>query len=162
MAGRIEFAASPLHRDATDKSMRVAQATTIDKGGLEQPPDELRGPEALFRDLTLARRDIELLQHFEQEHDRAEQLEQALAAARRDVETQTALAAKAGNEVTELKQAATGGTMELQKSLQQERDRTGQLEQALAKISAASSRTALPAAASAHRVLEKVPIRAGT
>ncbi|MGY8661366.1 hypothetical protein Q3C01_03220, partial [Bradyrhizobium sp. UFLA05-109] len=133
MAGRIEFVASPLHRDDTDKSMQVAQATTIDKGGLEQPPElELRGPESLLRDLTLARRDIELLQHFEQEHDRAEQLEQALAAAQRDLETQTALAAKASNEVTELKQAATGGSMELQKSLQQERDRTNQLEQALA------------------------------
>ncbi|MGY8661367.1 hypothetical protein Q3C01_03225, partial [Bradyrhizobium sp. UFLA05-109] len=74
----------------------------------------------------------EMQKSLQQERDRTGQLEQALAAARRDVETQTALATKASDEVTELKQAAKGGSMELQKSLQQERDRTGQLEQALA------------------------------
>ena len=59
-------------------------------------------------------------------------LEQALAAARRDVETQTALATKANEDATQLKQAAESDTAELNKSLQQERERARQLEQALA------------------------------
>jgi hypothetical protein len=64
--------------------------------------------------------------------DRAERLEQDLTAARREVVTQTALAAKAGEEASLLKAAGASGSVELQKSLQQERDRTGQLEWALA------------------------------
>jgi hypothetical protein len=135
-AGHIEFAELPLHRDGNDNSMRIAQATTTDsgdRGELQQPPEfGPRGPEALFCDLSLARRDIELLQRLEQEHERAEQLEQALAAARRDIATQTALAAKASDEATELNQAAEGNSRELRKSLQQEHERAEQLEQALA------------------------------
>lgn len=64
--------------------------------------------------------------------DRAERLQQDLATARREAATQTALAAKAGEEASQLKAAGESGSVELQKSLQQERDRTGQLEWALA------------------------------
>ena len=46
--------------------------------------------------------------------DRAERLEQDLAAARRDVETQTALAAKASEEASRLKQVGESGAAELQ------------------------------------------------
>jgi hypothetical protein len=58
-------------------------------------------------------------------------LEQDLAAARRDVETQTALAAKADAEASPLRKTADAGTADL-KSLQQERDRSSRLEQDLA------------------------------
>ena len=85
--------------------------------------------EALSCELTIARRDIEFLQHLEQEHDRAERLEQDLAAARRDVETQAALTAKAVEETARMKQAAQSGAAELQKSLQPERERFVRLEQ---------------------------------
>ena len=64
--------------------------------------------------------------------DPAERLVQDLAAARRDVETQTALAAKASDEAAKLKQAAKGDTAELRKSLQQEKERADRLQQDLA------------------------------
>ncbi|MDH2347395.1 hypothetical protein [Bradyrhizobium sp. SSUT77] len=132
MADGNEFAVPP-RRDGGDKSMRLAQAATTDRGEPQQSAEqETRGPEALSCELNNAKHDIELLQGLAQEHDRAEQLEQALAAARRDVDAQTALAAKASEEVAQLKQAAEGGLVELQGSLQQQRNRAGLLEQALA------------------------------
>ncbi|WP_456624342.1 hypothetical protein [Bradyrhizobium sp. P5_C12] len=157
MEGRIEFAALPLHREGNDKSMRVAQATAIDSGEVQQCPEvEFRRPEPLFDELTLARRDIELLQRLEQEYDRAEQLEHALAAARRDVETLTALATKASGETAEPKQAAEGGSAELRNSLQQERDQVSRLEQALAAARYdVDSQTALAAKASDEVALLK-------
>src|SRR5246127_3732585 len=48
----------------------------------------------------------DLRKSLQQERDRASQLEQDLAAAKRDAETQTALAAKASDEAAERKQAA--------------------------------------------------------
>jgi hypothetical protein len=131
-AGRNELAASS-HREGDDKPMRLAQAATTDRGEPQQSPElEPGGPEALSCELSNAKHDIELLQRLAQEHDRVEQLEQALAAARRDVDAQTALAAKASDEFVQLKQAADGGRVESQDSLQQQRDRVGRLEQALA------------------------------
>jgi hypothetical protein len=56
---------------------------------------------------------------------------QDVASARRDVEKQTALAAKAGEEARQMKQAADSAA-ELQKSLEQEQERTARLEQDVA------------------------------
>jgi hypothetical protein len=78
-----------------------------------------------------AERGIELQKSLQQERERAAQLQQALQAAQREIETQTALAAKANEEATRLKQAAESGA-ELQKSLQEERERAAQLEQDVA------------------------------
>jgi hypothetical protein len=64
--------------------------------------------------------------------DRAERLEQDLAAARRDLETQVALAAKAGAETARTKQAAERDAAALRNSLQQERARAERLERDLA------------------------------
>ncbi len=111
----------------------------------------------LEQDLAAARRDVEtqtalaakaaaeanqiktadadstdLQKSLQQEHDRASGLEQDLAAARRDVETQTALATKAAAEANQLKKTAEAGTAGLRKSLQQQRDRAAQLEHDLA------------------------------
>jgi hypothetical protein len=66
------------------------------------------------------------------EQARAGRLEQDLAAARRDVETQTALAAKAADDASRAKQAADDTAAELRKSLQEEKERAGRLEQDLA------------------------------
>jgi hypothetical protein len=74
----------------------------------------------------------DLRKSLEQEHDRASGLEQALMAARRDVATQTALAAKATGEASQLKTTADAGSADLRKSLQQERDRASALERDLA------------------------------
>ena len=54
-------------------------------------------------------------------------MEQDLAAARRDVETQTALATKAGAEASQVKKTADAGSADLRKSLQQEHDRATRL-----------------------------------
>ncbi|WP_377827485.1 hypothetical protein ACFKHW_21505 [Bradyrhizobium lupini] len=73
----------------------------------------------------------ELQKAFQQERERAAQLVQDLAAARHDAETQTALATKAGEETTRLKQAGESGAAELRKAVQQERERSARLEQDL-------------------------------
>jgi hypothetical protein len=73
-----------------------------------------------------------LRKSLQQEQERAARLQQDLVAARRDVETQTALAAKAGTEAARLKQAAEDSSAESQRSLQQERDKTARLERELA------------------------------
>jgi hypothetical protein len=73
----------------------------------------------------------ELQKSAQEERDRAGRLEQDLAAARREVETQTALVVKVRAEAAELKQAGESGTAELQKSVQEERARAARLEQDL-------------------------------
>jgi hypothetical protein len=68
----------------------------------------------------------ELQQSLQKEHDRAEAQAGELAKARRDIETQVALASKTGDEAAQLKQfkqAAESAKTELRPSLQQERDR---------------------------------------
>ncbi|WP_453949519.1 hypothetical protein [Bradyrhizobium sp. USDA 377] len=119
-----------------DKSIQVAQAPTSDTGALRQPPKQQRDwSESLTCELALARRDIALLQRLEQEHDRAEWLAHGLDAARREIETQKALAAKAIEDASRLKeasrlnQAGESGAAELQTSLQHERERSARLEQ---------------------------------
>jgi septal ring factor EnvC (AmiA/AmiB activator) len=65
----------------------------------------------------------DLQKSLQQEHDRASGLERDLAAARRDVELQTALASKAGEEATQLRQAEERDSTELKRSLQKEHER---------------------------------------
>jgi hypothetical protein len=74
---------------------------------------------------------VELQKSLKQEQEERQQLEQELAATRRDVATQTELAAKANDEVTQLKQAAESGSTELKQSLQREHDRAETLAQEL-------------------------------
>src|SRR6185437_13375407 len=75
---------------------------------------------------------VELQKSLQQERARAERVEKELAATKRDVETQTALAARASDDAAKVKQAAETGAVELQKSLQQEREHAEQLEKDLA------------------------------
>jgi hypothetical protein len=92
---------------------------------------------------------VELRKSLQQEQERAGRLEHELGAARRDVETQTALAAKASDDATQLKQAAESDAAELRKSLQQERERAGRLEEDLAAARRdVETQTALAAKAS--------------
>ncbi|WP_409192461.1 hypothetical protein [Bradyrhizobium sp. RDM4] len=134
-----EFETLLRRRGGSGKSIEVAQTTNNDAGSPQQAPEQQRDwAESLSCQLTLARRDIGLLQHLEQEHDRAEWLVQSLEVARREVETQKALAAKAVEEASRLKdasrlnQAGESGLGELQASQQEERKRSALLEQDLA------------------------------
>ncbi|MBP1090884.1 coiled-coil domain-containing protein [Bradyrhizobium diazoefficiens] len=91
---------------------------------------------------------VELQKALQQESQRTARLEQDLAAARHDAETQTALATKAGEETSRLKQAGESQAVELQKALQQESQRTARLEQDLtAARQNVQSQTALVAKA---------------
>ncbi|WP_212439527.1 hypothetical protein [Bradyrhizobium sp. AUGA SZCCT0431] len=146
-------------RKAGDEAAELRQAAA---NGAPSPgksaPDERERFARLEQDLAVARRDVEtqaalaakageeafrlkqeresgaaeLQKSRQQERERSERLEQELAAARRDVETQTALATKAGEEASRLKAAGESGAAELQKSGQQERERSARLEQELA------------------------------
>jgi hypothetical protein len=140
---------------------------------LQQEHDRASG---LEQDLAAARRDVEtqtalaakataeanqfktaaagsadLQKSLQQEHDRASGLEQDLAASRRNVETQTALAAKAGAETSQLKKTTDAAAADMRKSLQQERDKAVQLEQDLAASRRkVETQTALAAKAAAE------------
>ena len=153
--------ASRLKRAAEDGALQL-------KGSLRQEEERA---EALAQELSTARAKISayetqarqakeylrkaadaesgavgLRESLQQERGRAEQLEQNLASAKHDLETQTALAAKAkdeasrlkqvvakaNDEANRLKQAADAGEVELRKSLQQERERAERLEQDVA------------------------------
>src|ERR1700738_2311882 len=115
-AGRLEQDLAAARRDVETKTALAAKASG-EATQLKQAAESTVG---------------ELRTYLQQERDRAGRLEQDLAAARRDVETQTALAAKASGEATQLKQAAESGTSELRKSLRQEQERAERLEQDLA------------------------------
>ena len=76
---------------------------------------------------------------MQQERERAEQLAQSLASAKRDVETQTALAAKAKDEASRLNQVADSGAAELKQSLRLEHERAEALAQELSTARATIS-----------------------
>ncbi|WP_234681035.1 hypothetical protein [Bradyrhizobium monzae] len=137
--GSDEFETLPPRPDGSFESIQVAQTTISDTRPPHQAPEQQRDwAESLSCELTVARRDIELLQHLEQEHDRAEWLVQDLNAARREVEAQKALASKAVEEASRLKeasrlnQAGESGSGELQASQQEELKRSALLAQDLA------------------------------
>ncbi|MGN1288082.1 MAG: hypothetical protein ACI4XG_16100, partial [Bradyrhizobium sp.] len=129
------------------KSLKdIPQGTAVLQKSLQGERDHAA---QLEQDLATARRDVETLaamlvkandetatlkqasqgskadlqKPLEQERERAAKLEQDLAAARRDVETQTALAVKASDETAQLKKASQSGAADVQKSLAQEHER---------------------------------------
>ncbi|WGD52291.1 hypothetical protein QA641_44040 [Bradyrhizobium sp. CB1650] len=102
-SGRVE---SALQSEATELRKSLKE---MSQGGAPDPQKSLR-----------------------EERGRAARLEQDLAAARRDVETLTALAVKASDEAARLRQAPQNGGGDLQKSLEQEHARTARLERDLA------------------------------
>jgi septal ring factor EnvC (AmiA/AmiB activator) len=170
---------------AAARAKRAAESGADLRKSLQQARDRA---DQLEQDLAVARRDVEtkialvikasdaaarakqaaessgseLQKSLQQEHARADQLEKDLAAARRDVETQTALATKASDEAARLKQAADNSAGDLQKSLQQERDRVGRLEQDLAAARRdVETRTAMVIRASAIAAQAKQAAESG-
>jgi hypothetical protein len=75
---------------------------------------------------------------LQQEHERSDRLEQDLAAARRDVETQAALVAQVREDAVRSKQADGTGTAELKRSLQKEHDRAEALARNLSMVHTAA------------------------
>jgi len=136
---------------AQDEASRLKQAAESDstqlKRSLQQERDKA---ETLAKELSIARTQTyayeaqarktdeeledlkkrasdtgaaELRESLQQERERASRLEQELASVKRDVETQTALLAKAQDETSRLKQAAENDSTQLKRSLQQEHDK---------------------------------------
>jgi hypothetical protein len=174
-------------QEQRDQAGRLTQQS--ENGAEELRRSMLRNrAERLERDLAIVRRDVEprvspaakagddatqlkqaesgaaeLRKSLQQERERAERLEQDLAAARRDVEKQTALAARANDETTRLKQASESVTAELRKSLQQERERAERLERDFATVRRdAEAQTALAARANDEATQLKQAAESGT
>ena len=123
--------ASRLEQDLAAARRDVATQTALAAKASDQACQVKTAPDAGSPDLRKS---------LEQEHDRASGLEQALAAARRDVATQTALAAKATGEASQLKTTADAGSADLRKSLQQERDRASWAWNATLRLHVATSK----------------------
>jgi hypothetical protein len=85
----------------------------------------------------------ELDRSLQQEHERSSQLQQDLASAKRELEAQTALTAKANEEATRLKQIADDGAAELNQSLQQEHEKAEALARELSTAREQISQEAL-------------------
>lgn len=144
---------------AREQWISIADAVENESGRLHNSLREERvRRQQLEQDLAIARRDLELQATLtpatddhgselkqsaerdlrelkdvaQRERDRASQLEQDLAAARRELETQGALTARAAEEIS-AKQAAEKTLTELQTSFQQEHERAKHLEENLAK-----------------------------
>jgi septal ring factor EnvC (AmiA/AmiB activator) len=142
-----------------DTTARLAQEATRASQEPQATADHnQQEAEMLARELAVARHDLELLlnllnnvrdeaarvkqatekgaaelrQSLRQEQDKAATLAQELAAARTKISAYESQTRQASDQATELRQAAEGGTADLKKSLQQERDRAGRLEQDLA------------------------------
>ncbi|MGY3483113.1 hypothetical protein ACVW1C_000996 [Bradyrhizobium sp. USDA 4011] len=120
--------ATPRDEGGTKRPMLIVQGGRDQSGPASDQEPNLGG--SLSCELSTARLDISLLQRIEHERERAETLEQGLAAARRDLEVQTALANKAVEDAARAKQAAQGGAG-VQDALQQALERAGRLEQDL-------------------------------
>ncbi|MGY3590481.1 chromosome segregation ATPase [Bradyrhizobium sp. USDA 4341] len=120
--------ATPRDESDTKRPMRIVQEARDQSGPPSDQEPNLGG--SLSCELSTARLDIGLLQRLEHERERAETLEQGLAAARRDLEVQTALANKAVEDAARVKQAVQGGAG-VQDALQQALERAGRLEQDL-------------------------------
>lgn len=90
--------------------------------------------EPLAQELAGARREVELLQHLSQEHERAERLDQNLASARRALDAQAALTAKAKDEAARIEKASEAVAADLRQAAQKERERAEALAAALTKV----------------------------
>ncbi|WGD54979.1 hypothetical protein QA641_14310 [Bradyrhizobium sp. CB1650] len=117
-----------------DRASRLEQDLAVARRDVEtQTTPATKAAAAEVKELKTADADsADLRKSLQQEQDRARRLEQDLAGARRDVATQTALAAKAVADANQLKKTADSSTADLRQSLQQERDRASGLEQDLA------------------------------
>lgn len=102
--------------------------------GRSQQAQKQDGSEPLELELAGARREIELLQHLSVEHERAERLAQDLASARRDLDAQAALVAKANDGAAQIKKSSEAAVADLKRAAQKERERSDALAADLAKV----------------------------
>ncbi|MDA9397631.1 hypothetical protein [Bradyrhizobium sp. CCBAU 45389] len=123
-------------RQERERSVRLEQDLAAERQHVEsQAALATKANEDLLQQKQAAEASAaDLRQSMRNERDRAETLAQDLSLTRSAIyayQVQTAPSARASDGSSLLKAAERDGTAELQNSLQQERDRTGQLEQAL-------------------------------
>ncbi|TXL82423.1 hypothetical protein FHP25_01635 [Vineibacter terrae] len=113
------------------------------------------GGEAAQAKLTATERAAaEARQGMQAEHDRAEALARDLAAARREIEAQVALVAKANDDAAQVKRTIAGIAADLREGLQQERARAEALSRELALVRGEmEAQAAQPASMAAHAQL---------
>ncbi|WP_449380088.1 hypothetical protein [Bradyrhizobium sp. UFLA05-112] len=143
----------------SEKALRFAQATKTDTEDVRaQLSQEQQKVQALTQDLRASRRELgtvlnllkqareqwldiadaadgqatKLRNSLQQENERAQRLEQELAATRRDLQLQAELTAKANGESSDVKQTGGRDLAPVQKLLQEERDHASELERDLA------------------------------
>lgn len=104
----------PLERHLTTANRNAERQTASSAKEI----DDASGAKQVMDDTT-----AELRKFLQHEQERASRLEAALAAARREVETQTALATKAIDEANRMKQTAEQSSTELKLSLEKEHER---------------------------------------
>jgi hypothetical protein len=115
-----------------DKTAALEQELSSARAAIYANDAQVRQASDEAAKLKEAAKTAEELKHsLQQEHERAGRLEQDLAAARRDLETQTALATRASSDASQQKKTAEASAAELRKSLQQENERATRLEQDL-------------------------------
>jgi predicted nucleic acid-binding Zn-ribbon protein len=88
----------------------------------------------LAQELAGAQREVELLQHLAKAHERAERLDQDLASARRNLDTQAALVIKAKDEAAQIAKASEAVATDLRQAVEKERGRAEALAASLTKI----------------------------
>ena len=142
-----------------EQALRFAQTTKTDTDEVRaQLSQEQQKVQALTQDLRASRRELgtvlnllkqareqwldiadtadsqatKLRNSLQEENERAQRLEQELAAARRDLQLQAELTAKANGENSDVKQTGARDLTPVQKLLQEERDHASQLERDLA------------------------------
>jgi hypothetical protein len=128
LAGMSEKTSACFEKASAAEQKRIANALAPNEKQKKAETEKvLQGPHAALESGSEAFRNSP-----QQEQERAGLLEQDLAAARRDVETQTALAVRRIDEANRAKQAADDTATELRKSLQEEQERASRLEAILA------------------------------
>jgi capsular exopolysaccharide synthesis family protein len=117
---------SPIRAHAADDGTPINRMTLSD--GTEAPASERTAATQQVAERTA----IELREALHQERDKAEALVRDLAAARREIEAQTATGRAASGEIAQLQEDASRATQELQRSELQQRERADALERDLA------------------------------
>ena len=124
--GRAQAAAMPVADDATPINRMALSERT------ETLASELTAAAAAQQ--AAERTAIELREAVQQERDKAETLVRDLAAARREIETQTATGRATSGEIARMQEDAIRVTQELQRSEQRQRERADALERDLAAV----------------------------
>lgn len=167
--GFVLFTAAWMSVAAFADELTSPPASAASKAGPRSPSGQAQENDVstpLAQELAGAQREVELLQHLAKAHERAERLDQDLASARRTLDTQAALVAKAKDEAAQIAKASEAVATDLRQAAEKERGRAEALAASLTKIrhelsvnQAQMSRTADEAAELRRQIASSGPAR---